>query len=135
MSKVAGGCLCGSVRYESTAEPQMVAICHCANCQKASGSAFSVNIGVPADTVKFTGDLTTYEDVGISGKPVLRMFCNKCGSAIATDAKAFPGILFIKGGTLDDVSWVRPGLEIWTESAQRWVQQCPTTQKFPGNPG
>ena len=135
MSKVAGSCLCGNVKYQSDAEPQMVAICHCTHCQKASGSAFSVNLGMPADSMHITGKPTTYEDVGTSGKPVLRMFCAKCGSSIATDAKAFPGVLFVKAGTLDDTSWVHPGLEIWTGSAQEWVAPCAEAQRFPANPG
>jgi hypothetical protein len=33
MSKITGGCLCGSVRYTSEAEPALVAVCHCATCQ------------------------------------------------------------------------------------------------------
>ena len=49
MSKIAGGCLCGSVRYTSEAEPALVAVCHCATCQKYTGSAFSLNVGVPSE--------------------------------------------------------------------------------------
>jgi len=63
MSKIAGGCLCGSVRYTSEAEPALVAVCHCATCQKYTGSAFSLNVGVPSDSVTITGEsLATYED-------------------------------------------------------------------------
>lgn len=134
MSKVTGGCLCGQVRYESDADPQMIAICHCSHCQKVSGSAFSVNLAMPAESVRMTGDLTTYEDVGTSGKPVLRMFCDKCGSSIGSDVKAFPGLLFLKAGTLDDASWVQPGLEIWTDSAQSWVTPCEAAERVAGNP-
>ena len=135
MSKVAGSCLCGSVKYESDAEPQMVAVCHCSHCQKTSGSAFSVNLAMPADSVHMSGKIASYEDTGTSGKPVIRMFCSKCGSSLASDVKAFPGLLLVKAGTLDDASWVKPGLEIWTESAQDWVLPCPDAQKFPANPG
>lgn len=135
MGKVKGGCLCGSVRYESPEEPQMVAVCHCTHCQKSSGSAFSVNLGMAADSVKFTGTPAVYEDKGTSGQPLFRMFCGKCGSSLATDAKAFPGILFVKAGTLDDASWVNPGLEIWTQSAQKWSDVTHIPTKFPGNPG
>jgi hypothetical protein len=49
MPRVTGGCLCGAVRYESDAEPALVAVCHCASCH--TGSAFSVNLGMPADSV------------------------------------------------------------------------------------
>ena len=40
--KIEGGCLCGKVRYSADAEPTFVGICHCKNCQKGTGTAFSV---------------------------------------------------------------------------------------------
>ena len=84
MSKVVGSCLCGAVRYESEAEPLMTAICHCDNCQRQSGSAFSIIVGVPAGSLRFEGEerLATYEDRGTSGKAVYRRFCKSCGSPV-----------------------------------------------------
>ncbi|ASJ73094.1 GFA family protein [Granulosicoccus antarcticus] len=135
VAKIKGGCLCGEVQYESTAEPLMVAACHCTNCRKQSGTAFSMNIGVPADSVSVTGgSLTTYEDAGASGEPVLRKFCNKCGSPILTNLKAADGVSFIKAGTLDDSSWVVPGAEIWCDSKASWGSLGEALPKMPGNP-
>jgi hypothetical protein len=135
MSKVSGRCLCGSVTYQSNAEPTFTAVCHCTHCQR-SGGAFSVNLGMPAESVQVSGaTLANYEDMGTSGNGLNRMFCSKCGSAVATDAKLFPGVLFIKAGTLDDSSWVKPGLHIWTDSAQSWVIIDANVQKVPKNPG
>jgi len=50
-----------------------VAVCHCSTCQKNTGSAFSLNVGLPSSSVTVTGEsLATYEDhTGASGKPVL----------------------------------------------------------------
>lgn len=137
MPKHAGGCLCGGVRYEFNAEPAMTAVCHCTHCQKTSGSAFSVILGVPADSVRVTKSetLATFKDMGTSGKHVLRKFCNACGAPVISDAAAFPGILFIKAGTLDDTSSIKPGLHIWTASAQPWVAIDETAKHFSGNPG
>ncbi len=79
MPEIRGGCLCGAVRYASDAEPVMVAVCHCATCQKNTGSAFSLNVGLPSDSVTMEGDsLVTYEDrAGASGNPFYRSFCSK----------------------------------------------------------
>jgi hypothetical protein len=135
MSKVSGSCLCGRVTFESGAEPKMVAVCHCTHCQKSSGSSYSVNLGMAAEEVTISGPLTIYEDTGFSGMPVLRKFCGTCGSPIVSDVKAFPGLLFIKGGALNDTAWLKPDLDIWTGSAQSWVVHSPATNKFPKNPG
>lgn len=135
MAKVSGGCLCGAVRYESSAEPLMTVACHCTHCRKQSGSAFSMNIGVPSDSVTVTGDsLTVYEDTGASGMPILRKFCNRCGSPILSDVTAAEGLYFIKVGTLDDSDWIEPGAEIWCDSKAGWGTLDPGLPKMPANP-
>ena len=52
-----GGCLCGAVRYECNAEPLFTGNCHCRDCQRASGGAYSPAMGVPTDALKITGEV------------------------------------------------------------------------------
>jgi Glutathione-dependent formaldehyde-activating enzyme len=47
--KVQGQCHCGAIRYEAEVEPDTIAICHCLDCQRLSGSAFRANVPAPAD--------------------------------------------------------------------------------------
>jgi hypothetical protein len=117
-----GGCLCGQVRYTMAAEPAMMLICHCKNCQKQGGGAFSVNAGVPAAAVTLEGVMKTFVDHGESGRPVQRRFCPECGSPILSEIEGAPGMLLIKAGTLDDVSSVVPQVEFFCDSAQPWVK-------------
>jgi hypothetical protein len=131
MPKFSGGCLCGAVRYECNAEPMGMAICHCTHCQKVSGSAFSVNIVVPAPSVTWQGQSASYADTGESGKPLSRKFCRNCGSSLATETEALPGAIIIKAGTLDDKSWLKPNYHLWTRSAQPWVQIQSGATTFP----
>src|SRR4030095_7964467 len=35
-----GGCACGAIRYETTAEPVIMLHCHCRDCQRSSGGPF-----------------------------------------------------------------------------------------------
>jgi hypothetical protein len=131
MPKISGSCLCGAVRYECNAEPLGTAICHCTHCQKVSGSAFSVNIVVPAPSVNWQGQSpASYTDKGESGKSLSRKFCRNCGSSLATEAEALPGAIIIKAGTLDDKSWIKPNTHIWTQSAQPWVRIEPGATTF-----
>jgi hypothetical protein len=89
MPKINGSCLCGRVRYKSDVEPTGAVICHCIHCQKVSGSAFSVNIIVLVSNVTWEGQSpASYADKGESGKPILRKFCQNCGSSIAAEAEA-----------------------------------------------
>ena len=137
MPIIKGGCLCGAVRYESTAEPAVVMACHCATCQKNTGGAFSLNLAMPASSVTITGDaLATYEDrAGASGKPFHRTFCSRCGSPISGRGAAYEGLVFLKAGTLDDPSWLQPNAHIWCAEKQPWVPIESGAARFPGNPG
>lgn len=118
---ITGGCLCGAVRYACTAEPLLCVTCHCTNCQKQAGSALSVIIGVPEDAVTHDGMLTTYNDTGDSGALVRRQFCGTCGSPVFTRVESPPGMLFIKAGTLDDTSILKPAFHCYAKSKQDWV--------------
>lgn len=116
-----GGCLCGQVRYSLTGDPAFVGICHCTNCQKQSGAAFSVNVGVPADALRLEGALKTFVDHGDSGRQVLRRFCPECGSPVITEAAAYSGIKIVKAGTLDEPGRVKPGRQIFCASKHPWM--------------
>ena len=42
-----------------------------------------------------------------------------------------PGIAFIKAGTLDDRSWLKPEMEVWSDSAQPWLAAAEERGLFP----
>jgi hypothetical protein len=117
MQQMVGGCLCGKVRYAAEADPVFTAVCHCKNCQKQAGTS------------------KTFEDTGDSGKPVHRNFCPDCGSPITSVVDAMPGLTFIKAGTLDDPSWLKPTMEVYCDSAQPWITYGGGLQRFAKMPG
>lgn len=123
MAKIEGGCLCGIIRYKSEAEPLVTVLCHCTNCQKQSGGAYSLNLVMLKGSLDIRGEMTTYVDTGDSGKPLDRNFCGRCGSAITSEPSAMANITVLKAGTLDDASWVRPAMEIYCDSAQPWTRE------------
>jgi len=135
MSKIRGGCLCGAIRYTGEGDAVMIAICQCSHCQRQSGGAFSVNIGIPKGSLRYLGEVpATYEDTGSSGLPVHRRFCNKCGSPIVSEIDATPTLDWLKAGTLDDPSWVQAQVSIWCSSGQPWVTLPEEMPKFPTSP-
>ncbi len=137
MAKIEGGCLCGGIRYTSDAEPVLQAVCHCEHCKRATGSGFSLNVGVPRDSLTITGDtLTTFTDTATtgSGTPLNRHFCGTCGSPIFADGQAFGPLAFIKAGTLDDPSWVSPAIHVWTGSRLDCVAIPDGVATAEGNP-
>jgi hypothetical protein len=135
MATLSGGCLCGQVRYEISADPVFSGICHCKNCQKYTGSSFEPVMAFPSGGISIQGATKTYNDKGDTGKAVFRRFCPNCGSGLFAEAEIMPGITMILAGTMDDSSAFKPAMEIYCDSAQDWTKAEGTRQRFPKMPG
>ena len=120
---ITGHCLCGAISYEFDNAPAMTGICHCKNCQRQAGSAFSTLAGVPKTEFRLSGEPKLYEDADTkSGNAVSRYFCGDCGSPIYSALPDNPEVLFLKTGTLDDTSTFEPQFNVWCDSKQNWVE-------------
>lgn len=132
--KISGSCLCGAVSYSAEGDPAAVALCHCDDCQKTSGAAFSVNVIVMTSDFTLDGEdaLKTFETIGEeTQQPRQRKFCATCGSPVVTYLAEMDGMVIIKAGTLDDRSWLAPEMEVWCESKQPWVDGTEERGEFP----
>jgi len=121
---ITGSCLCGDIQYELSSAPSISGVCHCKNCQRQAGSAFSTLAGIPKAEFRFTkGEPKLYQDSDTdSGNTVERYFCGRCGSPIYSAIPDQPDTLFLKTGTLDDTSGFQPQFHVWCDSKQSWVQ-------------
>ena len=73
---LAGGCLCGGVRYEVTGALRPVIACHCRQCRRWSGNFVAATQARTADLV-----LTQAETLAwyCSSDQAERGFCARCG--------------------------------------------------------
>lgn len=133
---ITGGCLCGSVRYTADAEPMVQGACHCADCQRQTGSPFTVFIGVPSDAFTVEGDtLRPFTTTGADhGGETERNFCSACGAPVFSASPLAPGVVLIKAGSLDDASWVAPAMEFFVSSAQPWSPHFEQATSFERGP-
>lgn len=120
MANRTGGCACGAIRYELSAEPVFQIACHCRDCQYTSGGAPTLAMIVPREGLTVTkGQVRTYWVVGENGGKVGRSFCETCGTPVFSEPVS-NGIAVIKVGSLDDPSDFNAQAYIWTRSAQPW---------------
>ena len=118
-----GQCLCGAIKYQFDNEPVVAGVCHCKNCQRQSGTAFSTLAGIPTSEFKMTGEPKLYQDADTSsGNTVERYFCANCGSPIYSAIPSQPDSVFLKTGTLDDTSGFKPSFHAWCSTKQNWVE-------------
>jgi hypothetical protein len=126
-----GGCACGAIRYESTAEPVRMFHCHCRDCQRSSGGPFSSFVIVPTEAFKLLqGSLRMHESSSHRGGTTHRGFCADCGSPILSKTDANSRIVAIRTASLDDPSWFNQQSDVWTSDAHPWDQMNPALPKF-----
>ncbi|MCP5366495.1 MAG: GFA family protein [Hyphomicrobiales bacterium] len=131
---ITGGCQCGAVRFEATAEPLFGGHCQCVNCRKFSGAGHASNLLVPADSFTVTGEVSLYEYTADSGAHMTRAFCPKCGSPVYGFGSGRPGGIMLRAGTLDDPSRFTPQMVLFTASAAPWDHIGEDLPSFPGMP-
>jgi len=119
--KATGGCQCESVRYVFEGEPLMTYACHCRDCQRRTGSAFSEGILILADQIVLEGEMSSWQRKSDTDVAKLRHSCASCGNIIYGTADNMTGLWLLQAGTLDDTSAVHPEMHMWIQSAQPWI--------------
>ena len=134
--KITGECHCGAIAYEAEIDPAKVGICHCADCQTLSASAYRTVGIAPAETFKLTRSKPKeYVKVAESGNRRVQAFCPDCGSAIyATNADGERKAYNIRLGTSHQRRDLPQRFECWTQLALPWVPDNTGTERFDENP-
>ena len=114
-------CRCGQLRVTTSGEPGRVSVCHCLDCQKRSGSAFSFQARWPEEQVTFAGEWREWKSVGDSGKWGRFRFCPTCGSTVSYEIEAMPGLVAVAVGAFADPSFPAPAFSVWEKRKHDWV--------------
>jgi hypothetical protein len=115
-----GGCPCGAVRYEVASFPLLLYSCNCTDCQRASGSAFALNMPVRAKDLRILlGEAKGWHHTSPKGVQVTSWFCADCGGRLYGERAGRGEIVNLRAGTLDDTSWLVPSARIFSCAARR----------------
>ncbi|KAI4750619.1 hypothetical protein E4T52_16788 [Aureobasidium sp. EXF-3400] len=131
-----GSCYCGKIAFSFSGEPANKAICHCTDCRKISGSAFTTNIIIP--TNQFSVDSGTpkkFSAKADSGRTVTTVFCGDCGSNLwrEGDMSTAEGILVVRAGVLDGegaLDEAGPKAEVYTCERAGWLEKIGGSEQF-----
>ena len=111
-----GGCLCGQVRWRASAPPINVRLCHCRNCQRATGGPYFARALFNDADVERTGETTRWA----SSQRLHRLSCLQCGTPIFAEPQDGPWIA-VAVTTLDDPEALSPGSHIWVSRKLDWI--------------
>src|SRR5277367_2865319 len=119
---ITGGCLCGAVRYETSAEPITTRLCWCRLCQYIAAGNAAVSVCFPTGGFSVTGETRDFQSVADSGNRMHRRFCATCGTHLFSEAESRPHLVFVRAGSLDDPDIARPAATIWAAQAPAWAR-------------
>jgi hypothetical protein len=130
-----GGCYCGNIRYRGHGKIGTKGMCFCRECQHISGGGGNVSFVIETASFTYTQEMPTSFARDDIDAPVLREFCGRCGTHIASRSPRVPGSVIIKAGTLDDPSiYGLPSVAVYTSERQPWHQipdGVPSFERFP----
>jgi hypothetical protein len=126
-----GGCACGAIRYEISAEPLAMNDCQCRDCQRKSGTGHGSYLTFPdRKAVNLIGQATRWDMIGDSGNVKTRGFCPTCGSPVYLTFAAMPDFFTIHASSLDDPTRYRPQMVTYRVRGYDWDHLDPALPKF-----
>ena len=123
MTSHAASCRCGQLKASVTGEPVRVSVCHCRDCQKRTGSAFSAQARWPEEQVAIEGESNTWTHHADSGNRITHHFCPQCGSTVHYRIEGkFDGLVAIPLGAFDDPYSLKPRFSVWEKRKHEWLE-------------
>jgi hypothetical protein len=129
--RINGACHCGAVSFAAEIDPSRVMLCHCADCQVMSGSAFRIVVLAPFETLAVHGRTKRYVKLADSGNRRAQVFCPECGTPLYATAAERPTSVSIRLGCVKERAELQPAAQIWQHSALPWL---PDLLSIPGSP-
>jgi hypothetical protein len=118
-----GGCACGAIRYEISAEPLVMGDCQCRDCQHMSGTGHGSYLTFPSrKEVALKGNATHWDITADNGTVKTRGFCPGCGSPVYLTFAAMPDVFTVHAGSLDDPRCYKPQIVTFRARGHAWDQ-------------
>lgn len=114
-------CTCGQLKISCYGEPQLVALCHCLDCQRRTGSSYGIGAFYAREKAKAEGDAKTFRRSSHSGHAVTFHFCPNCGSSVFWEPERKPDVIAVAMGCFADPAFPAPTRIGWEERRHGWV--------------
>jgi hypothetical protein len=117
---ITGRCLCGGVRFAIDGPLGTAGYCHCARCQRRTGTAASIQARIDGDALHFVSgeQLLSAYDPGDGG--FQKLFCSACGSALFSRNPSDWREMSVRLGALDGDPGVSPSYRQYLAYAATW---------------
>ena len=122
MTQRFASCTCGKLRLSCQGEPTRVSMCHCLDCQRRTGSLFSIAAFFERSAVTVVdGASKTFTRNSVTGKDVTFHFCAECGSTVFWEPERMPQLIGVAVGAFGDPSFPPPEQSVFTTDKHGWL--------------
>lgn len=123
-------CACGALAAATTGDPIRLSVCHCLDCKRRTGSAFSWNATFAAADVTVEGAFRTYQRGSDDGYWGRFHFCPECGVTVAYEIERRPDMISIPAGAFADPAFPPPAIEVYDERRCPWLPDFGIPREF-----
>ena len=99
--RITGNCLCGQIEFELEDDFQFFNLCHCKQCQRATGSAHASNLFTAPGNIKWTKGEDRVRRYDVPDRVISNAFCANCGSGLPYVSRSGK-FLVVQAGLLND---------------------------------
>ena len=126
---LSGSCLCGRITYSVADNFETFHLCHCAQCQKATGSAHASNLFAKQNNFAWLTGEELLKRFDVPGRAISQAFCTECGSGLPYLTLSGSGLMVIPAGTLDQIPSTIPERHIFWHERADWYDQSLAAEK------
>ena len=114
-------CHCRQLSLDCEGNPTMVALCHCKDCQRRTGSAIHLGAWFARTNTKLTGEYKIYTTVQHDGLEMAYHFCPTCGSNLFWTTPKMPGAMGVAVGCFADPQFPQPKVSFYENQRHAWL--------------
>lgn len=115
-------CACGKLQATCRGDPARVSVCHCLDCKRRTGSAFSYNATFDAGQVETSGTFKTFTRSSDEGFWARHAFCPDCGTTVYYEIERRPGMITVPAGGFADPDFPEPTVTVYDERRHGWLE-------------
>ncbi len=129
MNTIKGSCLCGDVSFECENTFSSFHLCHCQQCQKATGSAHVSNLFTNKERITWLSGEDKIKRFDVKGRAITSAFCQECGSPVPYLSSSSQSLV-VPAGSLDGSPNIEPQDNIFWSERACWYDAGIQSKKF-----
>lgn len=132
-SEACGSCLCGAVRFKVEGAFERFYLCHCAHCQKDTGSAHAANLFSASAKLVWLSGRPNVRTFHLPQTRHAKSFCSICGSALPYASET---LVVVPAGSLDTELSIAVDANLFVASQASWerdLARVPSFDRYPSS--